>query len=200
MESKNVFSSIEADLWVFDNDGTLYNNPADLEVAVVALMEQYISVYYGIDIKDAGEKRKQLLQKHNTKYTLIALIRDGVLEDDFIQRTYLSINPSDFGVVKSPELERLIGSLEGEKIVLTNNPSEFAELILNSLGTRHLFSKIIGMREMNYIQKPDIRAFELLKPWLEQKKNVVVVDDCLRNIQVAMSMGCITVNAKGGLM
>lgn len=183
---------LKADLWVFDNDGTLYPNPKDIEKEVVRLMVEFIAKEYSIDIKSAVEKRKELLKKHNTKYTLIAIKQEGISEDDFLKQTYLAINPADFGIVPSSELRNLIGSLVGEKIVFTNNPSEFAELILEALGINHLFSRVIGIREMDYVQKPEITAFEFLNGWLADKKIVVYVDNCPENIKVAESLGCTT--------
>lgn len=189
---------MKADLWVFDNDGTLYDNPLELEVAVGERMNEYIASHYCISKEDAKEKRRELLKKHNTKYTLIALRQEGISEDDFIKKTYLSINPVDFGIIPSVELKDLIGSLAGEKIVLTNNPSEFAGLILEALGIKYLFSQIIGMRERGYVQKPEIGAFDFLGRWLKNDKIVIVVDDCLNNIKSAASLGCATLLAKGG--
>ncbi|MDO9231016.1 MAG: HAD hydrolase-like protein [bacterium] len=187
---------MNADLWVFDNDGTLYDNPMELEIVVGKRMNEYIASHYCISKEDAKEKRRELFKKHNTKYTLIALRQEGISEDDFIKKTYLSINPIDFNIRPSMELKELIGSLAGEKIVLTNNPSEFAGLILEALGIKHLFSQIIGMRERNYVQKPEIDAFKFLNHWLKNDKIVVVIDDCLDNIKIAESLGCITLCAK----
>ena len=76
---------------------------------------------------------------------------------------------------------------------MTNNPSQFAELILKSLGIRDLFSRIIGMQEMNYIQKPDIGAFKILEPFLKNGKKIIFIDDELDNIKTAKEIGCTTI-------
>ncbi len=193
MEKLNGLNFIRADLWVFDNDGTLYSNPNDLDLAVGELMIQYVSSYYCVNFEEAREKRKQLLQKHNTRYTLIALKNEGINEDDFIQKSYLSIKPENYGIRHSQKLKYLIGSLDGEKIILTNNPSEFANLILESLGVKHLFSQVIGMREMGYIQKPHLEAYNILKSSFDLGKKVVFIDDEFENIISAKEAGCCTV-------
>lgn len=184
---------IKADLWVFDNDGTLYPNPKDLELSVVALMNSYIAEFYGIRKEDAPKKRHDILKKHGTKYTLVALKNEGVDENHFIQSTYLAIKPGEYGITQNLKLRKLISSLEGEKIVMTNNPSQFAELILKSLGIRDLFSGIIGMKELNYIQKPNTRAFEILQIFLKNGKKVIFIDDELDNIKIAKQIGCKTI-------
>ncbi len=181
---------LNADVWAFDNDGTLYDTHLEVENAIKNLMIQYIATHYGICEKSAIKKRCALLKKYNTKYTLIALKKDGVCEDDFIQKTYLSIQPSDFGIYPSVHLKELLSSLSGDKIVLTNNPSEFAKLILSALEIENFFSQIIGMREMNYAQKPAVEAFQFLIDQLNKGKRVALIDDCKENIDVAQRIGC----------
>jgi len=143
-----IQESIKPDVWIFDNDGTLYPNPKDLKLPVVALMNRYIAKLYGIREEDAPKKRRELLEQYGTKYTLVALKNDGVDENHFTQSTYLAINPGEYGITQNFRLRKLISSLKGEKIVLTNNPSQFAELVLKSLGIRDLFFKIIGMKKI----------------------------------------------------
>ncbi len=188
-----IQEEIKPDLWVFDNDGTLYANPKDVELSFVALTTKYIAKLYGIRENEVPAKRKKLLKKHNTKYTLVALKNDGVDENDFINNTYLAINPKKHGIIPNYRLRKLILSLNGEKIVMTNNPSRFAKLILKSLGIRNLFSKIIGMQEMGYIQKPDIKAFKILEPFLKNGKRIIFIDDELDNIKTAKRIGCTTI-------
>jgi len=36
------FQNLQADIWVFDNDGTLYSNPKELEDSVEILMNQFL--------------------------------------------------------------------------------------------------------------------------------------------------------------
>lgn len=188
-----IQKKIKPDLWIFDNDGTLYPNTKDIEISIVALMTRYIMKLYGIYEKDTHKKRQELLEKHNTKYTLVALKNEGIDENHFIQNTYLAVKPKEYGIIQNLKLRKLIFSLKGEKVVMTNNPSQFAELILESLGIRGLFSKIIGMRELNYIQKPNIKAFRIIESFLKNGKKIVFADDELGNIKTAKKIGCATV-------
>lgn len=184
---------LKADLWVFDNDGTLYSNPKVIEKAILALMIGFIERSYRISAVEAVKRRDELLKKHSTKYTLIALRNEGFDEKRFIQETYLSIKPGELGIRKSSKLRNLILSLGGEKVILTNNPSEFAHLILRHLGIDDLFSAIYGMREMGFVQKPALDAFAVLRPFIKQNKKVVFIDDEPENIFSAKILGCSTV-------
>lgn len=184
---------IEGDVWVFDNDGTLYQDRKGLESAVVILMNQYIAKLYGIDLVATHQKRKALLEKHKTKYTLIALKNEGVDENHFILHTYLAIRPEQYGIVKNHRLRDVLTLLKGEKIVLSNNPSAFADLILKALGIRDLFSCIYGPQELSFTQKPMREAFVILNPFLNTNKKVVFIDDELENVNIAKNIGCTTV-------
>ncbi|MFC1615481.1 HAD family hydrolase, partial [Patescibacteria group bacterium] len=187
-----IQKSIKPDLWIFDNDGTLYPNPKNIERSVVALMTRYIMELYGIYEDEGHKKRRELLEKHKTKYTLVALKNEGVDESHFIQNTYLAVKPEEYGIIQNPKLQKLISSLKGEKIVMTNNPSQFAELILKSLGIKDLFSQVVGIQELNYIQKPNIKAFKILESFLKNGRKIVFIDNELDNIKTAKNIGCKT--------
>lgn len=183
---------IHADLWVFDNDGTLYTNQ-NIQSAVESLMVSFIEKEYGIDACSAVQCRQRLLRKHHTKYTAIALRNEGVDVVRFIQATYLSVNPKDFGLQRYQALYDVISSLSGEKIVLTNNPSGFARRILCALGIHNLFSNVSGMEEIGFVLKPARKAFAVLEKPLRLGKSVVVVENSPDNLRVAKDMDCLTV-------
>ena len=184
---------VHADLWVFDNDGTLYTNTRGIQSAVERLMISFIGREYGIDYPNAAQLRQALLVTHRTRYTAIALRREGIDVARFIQTTYLSVDPGDYGIQRCPALYNVISSLDGEKIVLTNNPSGFARNVLRALGIHPLFSDVLGMEEMGFVLKPARGAFAILEKPLRSGKSVIVVDDSPDNLQVVKAMGCLTV-------
>jgi pyrimidine 5'-nucleotidase len=187
-----LVNSIQADLWIFDNDGTIYN-PDKIEPAINELIINFIATHYNLSTSSAKLKRQLLRKKYQTRFTLVALEKEGVNPDEFIREAYLAINPRDFGIYEDKQLQNLFSSIQGEKIVLTNNPSEFANIILDSLGIKKYFSKIIGMRELNYCLKPDPRSFSFLFPILKKGKKIIFVDDEVENIIIAKEIGFMTV-------
>lgn len=180
------------DLWAFDNDGTLYSLTQGLKQNIEKLMSKFIAELYNVSEFEAEAIRKRLLRKHDTQFTLIALKKEQVDVKSFIQKTYLAIDPDKYGIVQNKELHKLISSLRGEKIVITENPSEWATLILKSLGIFDLFLHIYGMRELMFIPKTQGGIKQVLGK-ISKQKTVVYIDDNINNIQVAKSMGCITV-------
>ena len=96
-------------------------------------------------------------------------------------------------IILSKKLRKLLEDLEGRKIVLTNNPSDYTSLILDSRGVRSLFSCIYGIRELEYVQKPDARSFSVLNKLTKDKKSVVFIDDEKENIITAGKLGYRTV-------
>jgi len=186
-------TNINADLWVFDNDGTLYSNTQKIKTAVESLMVDFIAKEYTLSRENAIRYRQRLLDKYNTKYTAVAIKSEGVAVSRFIRETYLRVNPRECGMYESPELQRLLSTLGGKKVVLTNNPAKFAQSILQALGINAFFSKIIGMEEIGFIQKPDKRVFSFLKKYLQSGKKVVVIDDVPANTSIAKELGCFSI-------
>jgi FMN phosphatase YigB (HAD superfamily) len=159
-------------------------------------MIDFIARYYGLNREQATTKRREILRKYRTSYTLIAMRNEGVDEDEFIRATYLKVNPSDYGISDSPDLRNILLSCKGERIVLTNNVSEFANAILCSLGIRDLFSSIVGMRERNFAQKPDTSAFGFVQSALRVGRSVAFLDDGIENIKTTKQLGCVTILVK----
>jgi hypothetical protein len=67
-----ILKKLRADLWVFDNDGTLYDSSL-IEPALNGLIIGFIAQHYKISQEIAQVKRKELLVKHQTSFTLVAL-------------------------------------------------------------------------------------------------------------------------------
>jgi FMN phosphatase YigB (HAD superfamily) len=153
----------------------------------------FISKKYHIDKDSAISKRKELCLKHNTKFTLVALSKEGVDPDLFIQNTYLSVNLTKCGLREDKRLFESLALLSSERVVLTNNPASFGRYVLKILGVEELFSAIYGMVEMKYVLKPDPCAFQVVKEALQQGRRVVFVDDEIQNIKTAQNLGCTTV-------
>ncbi len=182
-------------LWVFDNDGTLYRNTSCIREAVEKKMNSFIAEYFRIEFEAAEEKRRELLKQHQTTYTLIAMRHEGVDPNVFLNATYLSVVPEEYGITKNDELREVICNLTGEKVVLTNNPSQFASLILDSLGISDLFSHVYGMMEISFMSKPHKRAFDVIARAVDCHRSVVYVDDQLDNVLAVHSMGVETILA-----
>jgi len=182
-------------VYVFDNDGTLYDCPQDFEKAITEKMISCIARLCSVSTEEILTRRQGLFQLHNVRSTLLAFYYERVIKDinSFIQETYLSIDPRLYGIEPDLQLRRALEGLRGTLYVHTNNPSAFADGILNCLGIRDLFSKIYGMFENDSCQKPDQRAFRNLLKDVSPHETRWYIDNEGPNLITAAKLGFKTI-------
>lgn len=183
--------NIHADVWVLDNDGTLYNCPRKLEEAVTTKMIEFIAQQRAISIEQATTIREQLLREFSTKLTTVALALEGKTDiDRFVEETYLAVPLDDFGLRPSAPLLDWLSGESGKKIVHTNAPAAFARRVLRFLHQDDSADEIIGIQEAGFIEKPKKGSLAFLEPWLKAGLHIVVIDDKRENVDAAIAHGC----------
>lgn len=185
-------SLVDAHVWVFDNDNTLYSDQNGcLQKAVMQKIHEYIARYYSTSIEDAIVVRQNLLKRHQARSTVVAFYREGTFDiNQFIEETYLAVSIDDFDLKRTEPLFDLLQKIEGEKWVITNSPSCFARSILAKLGYAKTFDHVLGIQELGFNEKPEQSAYKALQPYLSVGKRVVFIDDTLENLVTAIEIGC----------
>lgn len=184
-------------LWVFDNDGTLYDD--------FGAGQQFMKIFYEYYAESYGnrsgcmvEEVDNLKDKWNTEFSILALMKEyGVDFERIVQETYLKINLQSCNI-PSPDLARLeaINSLQGRKVVLTNNPSVFAKRVLSFVGLEQCFMSIIGMEETQFLGKPDAHAYRTVERLYPGFDRILFCDDSLKNLDGARALGWTTIWCK----
>ncbi len=183
--------------YVFDNDGTLYNDN------VVLAEFRRIFSHWGSKVmqcshEDVWTATDKLKIKWGTEFSTIAFMKEfGLSFDEIVNETYLKVRLSPQNVVSEYSvLKSTLISLSGEKIVLTNNPSQFARRILDVLGVREEFVSIIGMAETDFRGKPHASAYAAVEAIFPDTKpeEFVIFDDSVTNLDAARSRGWKTVH------
>ena len=184
-------------VWVFDNDGTLYKLPEGFEQAITRKMIDVIAKLYSAKPEEIMARRQELFQKYKIRSTLLVFCYEGIIQEqeinDFIQRTYLSVDPRSFGITTDLRLRRILKRLGTNLFVHTNNPSAFADSILYCLGIRDLFSEIYGMFENGKFQKPDVQAFGKLLCDVKNYNTRWYIDNEVQNLITAQKLGFKTI-------
>lgn len=190
IKAKETLATLLADVWFFDSDATLYPSVAPMQEAIREKIIEFISVFFSISIGSARELRMALLKKHATRYTVQAMAREGVDRAVFIRDTYLAVDPHDYGISRDDVLRREIDGLPGKKFVLTNNVTDYARRIAQTIGIETCFDSIIGMDELEPFLKPSnesfIRARQLAGAG--EYDRCVLVDNNISNILTAHSL------------
>lgn len=183
--------AIRADLWFFDNDGTLYDC-THIGLVVTKLMDQFFARLHYVEEREGKLLREKLKDKYGVSSTVVALHREGIPVEKFIRETYLAVDFRTPGICPPTPLVALVPHLPGEKVILTNSPSEFARQILNTLEIETTFSRIYGPRELNYFSKPAVGAFVPLTNAVREGKCVVYIDDKMENLIAYKVTGCMS--------
>lgn len=187
----NEIEALEADLWVFDNDGTLYDDTR-IGVVVTKLMDQFFARAHGVEEFEGKLLREKLKDKHGVSSTVVALHREEIPVEKFIRETFLAVDFHTPGICPPTALVELVPHLSGEKVILTNSPSEFAWRVLNTLGLEKEFTMVYGTRELNYFSKPATEAFVPIVSAVQEGKRVVYIDDKTQNLLAVRDAGLVT--------
>lgn len=181
-------------LWIFDNDGTLYEDCLVGEYFSKILYE-YLVKAYSFNLDEIPEKLKLLKLKWKTEFSIMALVREYNMDfHDLVNNTYLKINLASCGV-QTPDNHRfgILNSLKGKKIVFTNNPSSFAKYTLDYVQLSNCFSDFVGMEEMSFLGKPHPSCYRKIEDLYPGFDRIIFCDDSLKNLDAAKEFGWTTV-------
>jgi FMN phosphatase YigB (HAD superfamily) len=181
-------------LWIFDNDGMLYDD-AGIKVNFPKTFLEYFVKVSGIKTEDAFQSIIDLKKKWRTDISVIALVKEyGVDFIDAVNNTYLKIDLDRCGIPTSDDLRSIaLSSIKDKKIVFTNSPSIFARRILTHNKLIRHFSDFIGIQETQFIEKPNLSAFMAIQNIFKDYGKIIFCDNSLENLEVAYGLGWFTI-------
>ena len=126
-------------LWVFDNDGTLYDD-ANAHDQFSALLIRYVASRLNCSEENASmflEAEKQKADSGSLVGTLVQKFHFDF--DELVNQTYLNIDLSECVPAPDQERRKVLENIPDPKIVLTNNPAAYAQKVLRRIGLDHCF-------------------------------------------------------------
>lgn len=190
----HYYKEVSMDLWVFDNDGTLYDD----RIAHAEFM-QHLAVYLrerlGIPEADTEIFARQLRVKHKTSSTVLAIVREfHIAIEGIIEQTYQRV---DLDACRVPQEDRerdeALERIKEPKVILTNNPSKFARRILERSGLSRHFIDVVGMEETDFVLKPDPQSFLAVVRRHPDATRIFFCDDSRENLDAAAVLGWKTI-------
>ncbi len=179
-------------LWVFDNDGTLYDDSVAHQ-QFRRLLSEYVAKTLARSQEEAEGILADIKGRVGRGSVVLALTREFSLDfDDLVRNVYLRIRLTNC-VAADPGLRGSLLAIPGPKVILTNNPSEYARKVLEHLGVADCFERIFGMREVNFHLKPDPRAFQSVRRQFPAAEEIVFCDDHTEHLDEARRQGWRTV-------
>ena len=181
------------DYWIFDLDNTLYDIKLSLFKRVSIRITQFIINYFGITKNEALKLQRELYLKYGL--TLRGLIVEKKIEpQDFLKY----VHDVEFPELKiDNELKSLLSKLKGKKYVYTNASYQHAKNILKLLGVMEEFEYILDIEATDFIPKPNIESYQIMKKKLCLKNKdmdkAIFIEDTARNLVPAKNLGMSTV-------
>ena len=181
---------------LFDLDNTLYPKSCGLWQEIGNRINRYMTERLGIHEREVSERRDQFLKAFGT--TLNAL------------RHYYSVDPDEFlafvhdiplgrYLQYDPALDSMLERLKLRKIIFTNADAQHARRVLSRLGLMRHFESIIDIHLLEFVNKPDPRAYMKALEFVPARpEECVLIKDSLANIIPARHLGMTTVLVGGG--
>jgi len=186
-------------LWLFDLDDTLHSASHAMFSTIDSRMTDYLERHLELERSEANRLRRLYWQRYGA--TLLGLVRHhGVDPHHFLAETH------DFDVAAHVRAERglarTLARLPGRKVLLTNAPRRYADIVLNQIGLASSFSRQVPVEGMRvhgaWRPKPSrsMLATQLAREGVPGAR-AVLVEDSLANLKSAKSLGLATVLVTG---
>lgn len=181
---------LDANVWIFDLDNTLYPAQCNLFHQVDIRMGDYISRTLDLPYEEARRIQKQYYREHGT--TLNGLMLNHKIDP----KSFLDyVHDIDYTPVEhSAALVEAVEALPGRRLIFTNGTVSHAEAVLDRLGLSHAFERIFDIVASDYIPKPNPEPYDVL---LAQEnidpRRAVMVEDIAKNLEHPARVGMQTV-------
>jgi putative hydrolase of the HAD superfamily len=183
-------------LALFDLDDTLYPASCGLWPVLVMRIEQYMIERLGIAAQSVPEMRRRYVVSFGS--TLNGLRREYNI-DTLEYLAFVHDVPLDQFIQPQPALSEMLGRLPLEKVIFTNADAPHARRVLARLGIAEHFPLIVDVGRMDFYNKPDPRAYQLVLALTGARPDeCIFVDDRLTNLQPARELGMTTVLVTDG--
>ena len=178
--------------WIFDLDNTLYPPEENIFSQIDQKMTSFIADNLKISNEEAFNIQKQNFIDHGT--TLAGFMNSGndkIDPDKFLEFVHdINLN----SLQKDNDLRKILLLLPGKKYIFTNGTKKHAENVLKKLNLENIFQSIFGIKEANYLPKPNLETYNLfLKTYKIDPKTSIMFEDMARNLIPAKELGMKTV-------
>ncbi len=177
---------------LFDLDETLYPRSSSLMPTIARRIEQYVIERVGIPLAQADELRRHWRVTYGT--ALRGLIEEGYDfdVDDYLR--YVHDIKLDGLIEAQPEVRQMLLNIPLRRVVLTNSDVQHATRVLGHVNLLDCFERIIDIRALHYINKPDPQAYRLALGMLGANAGeAVFVEDTPVNTRPAKALGMTTI-------
>jgi len=176
---------------LFDLDDTLYASQTGLWSAIKQRINLYLIERMGFRPDEATRRREHYLNTFGT--TLNGLRHDFNIDaEDYLAFVH-DLPLADY-LQPDPALNGMLARLPLTKIIFTNSDAAHVQRVLEHLGVAQRFTRIIDIYALDFLNKPDPRAYtRALELITSPPQACVFVEDSRRNLIPARALGMLTV-------
>jgi len=176
---------------LLDLDNTIYPPDSGLWEAIGGRINAYMVERLGMSPGEVDERREKYLSSFGT--TLNALRHyHGTDPEEFLAFVH-DLPLSDF-LRPDQALDAMLARLRLRKVIFTNADAAHARRVLGRLGILRRIDRIIDIYALEFINKPDPRAYyRALELVSAHPEECVFVDDAVANLRPARRIGIRTI-------
>jgi putative hydrolase of the HAD superfamily len=178
---------------LFDLDATLYPAENGFWGEIGSRIELYLRERMGIDPTLTATLQKKYYVEYGT--TLRGLQHHHPINpQDYLQ--FVHDIPVQHYLQPDPPLRALLRSLPQRKWIFTNSDHAHATRVLTALGLTDCFDGILSLESLDYECKPHPSVYQtaLRLTHTPDPRQVLYLDDSLRNLAPAHALGMYTVH------
>lgn len=159
--------------------------------AISQRINNYMRDRLGMDPATVERLRREYYQRYGTTSRGLYL-HQGIDLEDYL--TFVHDVPLREYLSPDQRLRRVLTRLPGQKVIFTNSPVEHAQRVLRALGVEDCFDHIYDIRFLDYLHKPDPRAYQKALDGLGTGGgDCLLLDDVVRNLLPGKALGMVTV-------
>jgi putative hydrolase of the HAD superfamily len=181
--------------WIFDLDNCLYPAGSKLFELIDERMTAYIQRLLDVDPVEA--RRVQKMHFHGSGTTLAGLMKHHDVDPHHFMGDVHDI-PLD-RLVRDDRLVASLAKLPGRKLIHTNGNADYAWKVLDRLGIAATVDHLHDIFAADLTPKPELHGYRKLLDQFEiEPTQAVMVEDMVRNLAPAKSLGMTTVWVDNG--
>ncbi len=181
---------------LFDLDDTLYASQCGLWAAIGERIDLFMVERLGLAPDTVVAQRRHYLETFGT--TLNGLRREHAVDPHAFLEFVHDVPLPDY-LSANAALDEMLTRLPLSKAIFTNADAAHARRVLACLGIARHFTQIIDIHRLEFINKPDTRAYERALALIGARaEECVFIDDAPRNLRPAQALGLLTVLVRAG--
>jgi putative hydrolase of the HAD superfamily len=177
---------------LLDLDDTLYPNTSGIWGAIGERINRYMTERVGIPLGHVDALRDRYFRSYGTTLNGL-MIHHNVNPLDYLD--YVHQVPIEEMIHPDLDLLHTLRSLPQRRVVFTNASRGHAERVLRALGLEQVIDQVVDIVALDMINKPRPESFQRAMALCGETEPAacVTVDDALRNLITADSLGMTTV-------